>query len=169
MAQEFAEFNPLHLHIVSLVPIEGVIDPYVMLESNETINQTITPTDIIVWNISRTAEFINQGQYRHHQDAPSIIDRFEGNIKASDCCGIESLMDPVRIGNAGLTVWKDWENNKSNVDYMYWGETERNCRSLFQINTTKHPEYNDTFRIDNIHAGYYFPDAGPDDLYPCSG
>ncbi len=55
--------------------------------------------------------------YIHSQNAPSLLQRIEGNLNASECCGIESLVniDFIKSIKNGLFV-----KNNAIEDYLYW-------------------------------------------------
>ena len=70
------------------------------------------------WHIENVTNHIKHGTYVHweNSDAPSFLMRFYDDMSASDCCGIESLVNPDNVPSKD-TVY---------VDYLYWS-TPSDC------------------------------------------
>jgi len=80
--------------IVALIPIEGFEDPIYPLETNDPtktniINRTVNAT---FSSISELLDHEANTYYLNSSEAPSFLDRLEGNIGASNPNGIESLV-----------------------------------------------------------------------------
>jgi len=90
--------------IVTYIPIEGFEDPTYFLE--EGFPNSINRTQYLTFN--NTAELQDHAQntyYLNNTDAPSFLNRLEGNIAASSsCCGIESLAVPKLISLTDVSI-----------------------------------------------------------------
>ena len=128
--------------------IEGLQDPlYAVLGSyDNTITQSIIRDDR--WNNDTLYFMIYNRTYRHHSDAPSLIQRFQGLFSNSSCCGVESMIHPDEsIG--------DYQN-KSFVDYLFWNNTAM-CAGVPPVIVYKidYPAYNPKFRLEPRHLIAY--------------
>ena len=78
------------------------------------------------WNIENlknhlyrdyNATYFGGSYYIHSKDAPSLLQRIEGNLNASECCGIESIVniDFIKFVKNGKFV-----RESALEDYLYW-------------------------------------------------
>ena len=103
---------------VALIPIETLEDPIYPVESNNpgVINR-INRTTYQGFNSSdELLDHAANSYYLWNTDAPSFLDRMEGNIAANSvCCGIESLVSgALTDASVGLS------QGKSIVDHVYF-------------------------------------------------
>jgi hypothetical protein len=100
------------------IEIEGFHDPYYLVKTGglykSIINKSGTKFD--EWEVEKVKDFIKDGNYTHFENsqAPSFIMRFTDDMSTSDCCGIESLVNPNKL-NAPYN-----DRALSYVDYKFF-------------------------------------------------
>lgn len=108
--------------ITEEISIENFEDPYYIVKSEGKYSNIIKRTGTLFdeWTVAKVIDFITNGDYTHFEEAkvPSFISRFTGSIEPSDCCGIESLVNPNKLGSLGLP-----KKDASYADYLYWSAT----------------------------------------------
>lgn len=125
-------------------------DPYYLLNTNGAYRNIITKTNTSFneWNVQKVKDHIRNGTYVHFTDkkSPSFLMRFENNIVGSDCCGIESIVNPNR-----LSVSNQME---SYTDYLFFEHTfQGQCSELY-----KNPDLESEFpnvKFDFEHLSQY--------------
>ncbi|MBI2651470.1 hypothetical protein HYX01_03295 [Candidatus Woesearchaeota archaeon] len=125
-----------NVKVTSNVEVEKFNDPYYIantggLYKNKIINSNLKPEE---WNVEKTREHIRLGTYVHWDDskAPSFLMRFTNDIKASGCCGIESLVDPNKLKDLGLNS----NVMESYVDYLFWSHAfKEQCDKLYDVSS----------------------------------
>ncbi len=135
--------------IITDIPIEGFRDPYYLAKTNGAYENIIkqTGTKFNEWNVDKVKDFIRNGNYTHFQNsnAPNFLSRFVGDVTASSCCGIESLVNPNNPAISNRDV--------SYADYRYWSDAA-NCatpsRSLFKVNAINTEFPNFKFDLDHL-------------------
>jgi hypothetical protein len=125
--------------ITSLIPIEGFEDPTYPIENNNPtiiskINRTIYPVD--PFSIANLILHAENTYYTNNTDAPSFIDRMEGNLTSKNPYGIESLAVPKLVSIPGRSI----------VDHKYFtfqpGSSPSCMPSYFIIDSdTEHDIY----------------------------
>jgi len=89
------------------IPIENLEDPYYLVNSIPTgvsysnkINKS--KVNFNEWDINKIKTFIRDGEYTHFEEsqAPSYIGRFETPLVPSECCSIESYVNPNKLAVA---------------------------------------------------------------------
>ena len=104
------------------INITGFVDPLYLVNNDGKVNNTIRKTTITNFGAGLSTH-INNGYYIEHSDAPSYLMRFENNL-ASSPYGIESLVDPQKLRDAGLPT-----SSRSAVDFIFYGAVvTSNCR-----------------------------------------
>src|SRR3989338_4446120 len=82
------------------IPIAGFLDPQYLIRTG-AYEQPISQSNITngQWNISVLDSFISEGRYLHVEGsgAPSFLERFKESPEPSECCGIESTINPEMI------------------------------------------------------------------------
>ena len=115
--------------VTAEVNIEGLDDPYYLINTGGGYSNRIkrSTVEFNKWNLSATREHLRNGTYVHFENsgAPSFLMRFTNTLSNSSCCGIESLVNPNKIGSMDVM--------DSYVDYMFWGSTVTPCIELFNI------------------------------------
>jgi hypothetical protein len=91
-------------NIINITPFEG----------NYTYNEG-------GWHVENLLSHINNSYYAENDGAPSFLMRFENNLSASACCGIESLVNLKKLEEAGFPA-HDLNTQSSLVDYYYWAD-----------------------------------------------
>jgi len=129
--------------IVAYIPIQGFEDPIYPLETNDiTITNVINRTPYETF--SSASEFLDHEAntyYLNNSDAPSFLDRLEGNIAASSsCCGIESLV----VTKLGSII-----QGRSIVDHKYFLGTSADQPP------SCNPPLSSLYKIDNPHHLIY--------------
>ena len=118
--------------IKTKLSLEALPDPYYLVNTNglydQKIKQSAIPFDR--WNISQVRITLRNATYVYWNSAkaPSYLMRFVNNTKSSQCCGIESLVDPNKIAAS--------DQRDSYVDYLFWSHTYNpieNCANIYNI------------------------------------
>jgi len=149
--------KPIH----ATLDIERLNDPYYIM--NFEYGNRISFTEITNWStagVDDVFNYIDNMQYAFEPDAPSFLMRFENTTWLnSSCCGIESLINPVKL-NITRNV------NVSYVDYCFFNTTKReSCghtstgdSQLFNFthltNSTPNQKFY-AFKLDPIHTLKY--------------
>lgn len=174
-------FNPhlsydLDASTTAVVALDGIPDPLFTYNHfyNKTINQTAFDNDQNL-DILEFTQFHEKGWYRYQRDAPGFMQRLLNSTEASECCGIESTVDPLRFptldgpppGPAGSGVYQGYARlsfatdinagkaiNASYFDYLFF-ETDDlgvhrdfGCNASFTLNFTALPTINDLRNYD---------------------
>lgn len=127
---EVAKWKKENVTIKVSIDIGGFNDPYYIVNTNRQYSPAIKKSGIEYdkWNISHVREHLRNSTYVHWQDseAPSFLMRFTNTIKASNCCGIESLVDPNKISQP--------DQRESYSDYLFWShQYNSQCPLLYNI------------------------------------
>ncbi|MCA9485608.1 MAG: hypothetical protein KC506_02075 [Nanoarchaeota archaeon] len=104
------------MEIVKYISIQNFTDPLYVRNTNGEFNQRIvqSPYRVPFSDNSELSDQVDNAYYVNVNDAPSFIDRIEGDISATGPNGIESLVD--------LDDLPDWvdRKQKSMVDHHYF-------------------------------------------------
>ncbi|MBI1936104.1 hypothetical protein HYS31_06705 [Candidatus Woesearchaeota archaeon] len=115
--------------VVSSVSIEGLYDPYYLVNTNGAYSSQIKRSSIgqNMWNITKVRAHLRNGTYVYWQNsnAPSFLMRLTNTITNSSCCGIESLVNPNKISPS--------DQMRSYVDYQFWGGSSIPCSQIYNI------------------------------------
>jgi hypothetical protein len=146
--------------IYATLDIELLYDPYYIM--NFEYGNRVSFTNITNWSITGVDDafyHIDNMKYAFEPDAPSFLMRFENSTLNSSCCGIESLINPVK-----LNITRDV--NVSYVDYCFFNTTKRDScghtsdgdSQLFNFThisnvTPKQKFY--AFKLEGIHTVKY--------------
>lgn len=131
----FANWNGRIIEPNSTVAIDGLLDPYILVQVEKALKATAPrPADTafnprVAYYIGNlTAETLPNialnRTYQFEPMAPSFIARFTGNVsQQSDCCGIESLiaLNPDAGTTAGVPAGIGLRRRPM-VDWCYWRE-----------------------------------------------
>ncbi|MCX8147236.1 MAG: hypothetical protein N3D84_02100 [Candidatus Woesearchaeota archaeon] len=103
------------------ISIEGLYDPLVAVETGGTYFRSIKRSDINIHDVNApkgknfVEELLNNETYIYQNlAAPSFLMRFEKNLNASACCGIESLITKEIVDRSPEKGYRSY------VDYEYW-------------------------------------------------
>ncbi|MBU0906526.1 MAG: hypothetical protein KKD18_03370 [Nanoarchaeota archaeon] len=126
----------------TLIAISNFTDPVYFVETaGNTEPPTFTRTPYSGFDSSNLSAHITGRYYREHSDAPSFLDRLEGNLLATSPYGIESL---VYVNDIPVP----YRTGKSLEDHVYF--------SSASLSGTCHLAGMDPWvRLDNIHRAYY--------------
>ena len=152
--------------VVVFYPVSGLLDPLYLVnatdaQSNEYVNRIIR-TNITVWNNTNLTQHVRDQKYAYNKDAPSLYMRLYGNLSnggpgelsGSECCGIESPVNPVR---QALTTC----HPKSYIDWCYYSSVclpDRGVGKLWNITgvtTYAAGAEHYGFQLDTEHAVFY--------------
>lgn len=127
---ETANWRKDNVIITASVSIEGFNDPYYMVNTQRQYSPRIKKSSVEFnkWNLTHVREHLRNVTYVHWQDsdAPSFLMRFTNNMAPSNCCGIESLVDPNKISVP--------DQRESYVDYLFWTHAYNGqCPLLYNI------------------------------------
>ena len=107
-------------------------------------------TDVLtedrLWDLPLFLEHLQKRTYKTDAFAPSYLQRFYGDMNASDCCGIESAINFSSL------------NNRSFIDYCFWSdvcEGSSAIRNMSLYNMTSITTDDFLFKIEPYHIGTY--------------
>ncbi|MCX6707377.1 MAG: hypothetical protein NT001_04535 [Candidatus Woesearchaeota archaeon] len=106
------------------ISIEGFIDPLIAAETNGRISRKINRS-VIDLDSEHGAQvikkiFAGKTYIFQNKTAPSFLMRFEKNLNASDCCGIESLITEDILQVQGVQMPSIEAGYKSYTDFQFW-------------------------------------------------
>lgn len=101
--------------VTTSLKVEDYEDPYYL--GNANYSNKIYFSNKTSWTRSEVFDFIDDINYTHEELAPSFLMRFENNSNASECCGIESFINPYELNITNDVPW-------SYVDFCFYGQ---NC------------------------------------------
>ncbi|HLD86917.1 MAG TPA: hypothetical protein VJB12_02540 [Candidatus Nanoarchaeia archaeon] len=135
------------LLVRSSVPIEGFYDPQYLVGGAgyghifQKSNFSAGP-----WNLSMLDSFITKGEYLRIEgsSAPSFLERFKSTPLSSECCAIESTIEPDRVSPS--------DQQKSYVDYQFFADSVA-CEDLYSISSGNFPHPG--FKLDFAHVVLY--------------
>jgi hypothetical protein len=128
------------------IPISSFDDPLFLVYTNSKISRKINETIYAgnygsEGNVSNFESHVLSGYYAYNPDAPSFLNRLEGNF-SSDENGIESFVNILELSNQGISI-----EEKSVVDHIYFSSSDPIYFSVDGMPTW--------FRIDSEHLNYY--------------
>lgn len=134
--------------IATSIPVEGFLDPQYLVRTGGAYQHRIAQAGIPAtrWNISNLDDFVSSGNYTRFEgsDAPSFLERFKASPAASECCGIESTINPASVSPGN--------QQESYADYQFWaGSVE--CANLYDISGGGFSH--SFFKLDFSHAFRY--------------
>ena len=125
-------------YLTNTISILDFEDPLYIVNSNGRVTNAIIKSNITQFvvngNVQNLLKHMNNSWYIAHNDSPSFLMRFEGNL-GNSTYGIESLVTLDEFQAQGLAL-----KDRSIVDYIYFGTKST---TNFRINAT--PEW---FKID---------------------
>lgn len=131
--------------IKSLIGIEGFEDPIYIINTNGKlaykINRTIYTTFAVGSDVSNLNSHVKNRYYAENPDAPSFLNRLEGNL-AADVNGIESLADLEEFAKQNIIV-----QDKSCVDHVYFSSSNPQSYTIQGM-----PSW---FKLDDAHLIKY--------------
>ncbi len=134
--------------ISTSIPVEGLTDPQYMVRTQGAYLQKIKMSAVTQgqWNISTLNAFISAGEYTRFggSDAPSYLERFKSSPASSECCGIESTINPAKISPSS--------QQESYADYQFFASSEE-CSDLYSISGGGFSHAN--FKLDFDHLIQY--------------
>src|SRR3989338_5673592 len=105
--------------LTTRISIIGMNDPLYMLNAQGKLNNTIVKSNIssfvVKGNVTNLMLHTNNSWYIAHNDSPSFLMRFKGNLSNSTF-GIESLVDVYNYTSQGFS-----DKDRSAVDFIYFG------------------------------------------------
>jgi hypothetical protein len=127
-----------HSIIQETISIIGLYDPMISIATGSNYTRPVImyngscQYNSTCWNLTTFTQYYASGQYRYTTYGTGFLQRYWNDSMPSSCCGIESILDPLRLGNT--------DYNTSMVDYQYWSNKYR-CRvagdpKILQINAT---------------------------------
>ncbi len=111
--------------------IEGIPDPLYAVQSlqvsqdgNTLYTNYFNATNLTNWNLSTFYHEIEWRLYKQEPLGSSFLGRLYGKDEASECCGIESLINPAAMGAVSGDLEKPY------VDWCYYGSNDRCTAAL---------------------------------------
>lgn len=136
------------LNSISYVSIEGFEDPVYIINTNGLIAKKIikTPYEPLVegLNTSNLSLHTINSYYLSSTEAPSFLDRLQGDVNSESIQGIESLVNLAELNSKGIPI-----KEKSIVDHIYFSSENP---SLCTLNVSGIPTW---FRMDEDHSFIY--------------
>ena len=128
ISSETAYWGRSNISITAKLSIANLYDPLYSVNTNRAYEKNITQTDIEFgeWNANNLSLFIGEDEYVHweNSNAPSFLMRFTEDFSSSECCGIESAINPNKppIG----------DQNQVYIDYWFFDSAKGpyNCPDL---------------------------------------
>ena len=125
-----AEWKHGNVSVRASLDIEGFDDPLYIMNTKGLYSNKIKRSGVEFneWNLSAAREHLRNGTYVHRQDstAPSFLMRFSNLTTNSNCCGIESLVNPNLVSPS--------DQIGSYVDYKFFNQTFiARCSQIYNI------------------------------------
>jgi len=131
--------------IETYLPIDNFEDPLYLGNTNGQINhlmrQTPHTTFITGGDVTNLKNHVQGSYYIASTDAPSFIDRLEGNL-GQNIYGVESLVNLQKFTFQGLPI-----HDKSVVDHIYFSESDPTNYNI--------QEMEPWFKLDDAHLATY--------------
>lgn len=132
-------------YLTTEISIIGFKDPIYVFNAQGKLNNSIIQSNIskfvVKGNVTNLMIHTNNSWYISHNDSPSFLMRFNGNLSNSDA-GIESLVNVDNYTSAGFS-----DKGRSIVDYIYFGTQST---TNYRVNNT--PTW---FKLDQAHLDTY--------------
>lgn len=132
-------------YLTQQISIIGFEDPLYVVNSKGRITNSIAISNITKFvdngDMTNLLFHTNNSFYIAHNDAPSFLMRFQGDL-GNSTYGIESLVNLAEFQQQGLQL-----KDRSVVDYIYFGTKST---ANYRINST--PEW---FKLDEGHLDVY--------------
>ncbi len=146
--------------IHAVFSFDGIEDPLYSVNSQSGLGALYTnvfnQTNLTSWNLTNTFQEIEWRRYRYDRNGSSFLTRFTAVDERSECCGIESLINPYVMTAASVG-----NVEKPYVDWCFFGTRcpLNQPGSLWNIScitdTSPAPEKFHKFAIDTYHASTY--------------
>ena len=130
-----------------IIPIHYFDDPVYTINTGSLIVAKINQTIYSSFNPTSLLDHAIKQYYKESTQAPSFLDRFEGNLSTNNPYGIESLVDIQSLQSKGLST-----QQKSIVDYIYFSSSNP---SFCHVSGT--PSW---FYLDDAHLATYNATCG---------
>ncbi len=135
----------------TLLEIYDIDDPLYFVDGNK-FQRSIRQTPFTSWNVSNLQLFILNGSYRYEANGTSFLDRYYGNVSPSECCGIESALNPNALGTT--------DTDKSYIDWCFLSSRcpPNVAGQIWNITgiTSANPGQNFyAFKLDDYHVVIY--------------
>jgi len=140
--------------ISAYIPIENFEDPLYIINTNGRVTNKIakTPSQTFVQgnDISKLLTHLQNSYYLNKTDAPSFLNRMQGQITSTSNNGIESLVNLEKLTVEGIEI-----QDKSVVDHIYFSSTNP---SACKVQPQGMPSW---FKLDNAHLTTYQVTCAP--------
>ncbi|MFH1399768.1 MAG: hypothetical protein ABIG95_06705 [Candidatus Woesearchaeota archaeon] len=138
--------------VLQVLDVEDYYDPYWIM--NRDIYRGFYFANVSNWSTSLFYDFAGSLNYSYDGRAPSFLMRFENSSMGSECCGVETIMDPVAFGIDD----EPW----SYVDYCYFGRqcngskaTDKSLWNITGISSVVEGENYYQFKLEVYHIDKY--------------
>ena len=143
--------NNKTLEVYATVPINGLADPYSLINTHGAYAPNISQTNVSTWTIALWKKHILSQQFAADSLAPSYLDRL-ANVSSASPNGIEFFILPGQYGYNTTPV------SYSFVDYQFWTRPW-NCTALENnlLNITGISDVSplQNFLADDAHTAKY--------------
>ena len=133
------------LTVIATIPLYYFDDPIYTLNTQGIIAIKINQTTYNPLNNSVLLDHTTKQYYKASPEAPSFINRLEGNLTINNINGIESLVNIQNLQSKGINT-----EQKSIVDHIYFSSSNppfchiSGLPSWFNIDNTNLAQYNAT-------------------------
>jgi hypothetical protein len=123
------------------VPIEGFEDPFYAVQTEGKLSRAIRRSNTTIWDVNSLKFHLENQTYLDSTEGPSFLLRLQGSTNSSPY-GLETMVDTEDLYDYGFEL-----ENKSSVDYLYWGSGGVNHTYIHNITDRGYPY----FRLDQTH------------------
>ena len=127
------------------IPISGLRDPLISVYTEGRFHNAINFSEdpsVQDGNVSKFRTFVENMYYYPNPSAPSILQRFEGNLSPSPY-GIECMLNLEELSAQDIEIY----NNRTIVDYLYFSNISADYCDLDSL-----PSW---IKVDSDHFYYY--------------
>ncbi len=132
--------------------ITGLHDPLILVRSSGRLQGRVEKANFTSWNVTKLYHHIANGTYRAEFNGTSFLDRFYNNMSKSECCGIESVLDPNKMGLP--------DTARSYADWCFYSarcppNTPGQIWNVTGITSTNPAQSFYAFKLDDYHIVIY--------------
>jgi hypothetical protein len=140
-----------NLTITSKIPVDMMDDPVFFVPSQGNYTNLIRKNErsiATIRNMSELASHLENMTYYENSYAPSFVMRMAGDLNSSNCCGISSLVNPIKVRFQNNT-------NQSFVDFLYFTGRYKDCSNGATLYNLMGLDSYPGFKLDFAHMTAY--------------
>ena len=161
VSSETANWTRNNVLIKTKLSIDNLYDPLYYVITDGNYKKKINQTDIKFgeWNTNNLSNFIDEEEYVHWKssNALNFLMRFTEDFSASECCGIESAVNPVKLELTPLNP----DQEEIYLDYLFFNTANGPypCPRVNELYYIDNPCMDPRFKLDwNNVVGYNVTD-----------